>query len=70
MVRLLPSSTTRSPTLRGLLHRRQMLITQIAFSKDVEGNDIYTSDMDDAAKDEAALKAALGFFEAAGLHSS
>ena len=39
---------------------------QIAFSKDVEGNDIYTSDMDDAAKDEAALKAALGFFEAAG----
>jgi len=38
----------------------------IAFSKDVEGNDIYTSDMDDNAKDEAALKAALGFFEAAG----
>lgn len=38
----------------------------IAFSKDVEGNDIYTSDMDDAAKDEAALNAALGFFEAAG----
>lgn len=38
----------------------------VAFSKDVEGNDIYTSDMDDAAKDEAALKAALGFFEAAG----
>jgi len=39
---------------------------QIAFSKDVEGNDIYTSDMDDAAKDEAALNAALGFFEKAG----
>ncbi len=38
----------------------------IAFSKDVEGNDIYTSDMDDAAKEEAALNAALGFFEAAG----
>jgi peptide/nickel transport system substrate-binding protein len=38
----------------------------IAFSKDVDGNDIYTSDMDDAAKDEAALKAALGFFEKAG----
>ncbi len=38
----------------------------IAFSKDVEGNDIYTSDMDDAAKDEAALNAALGYFEAAG----
>ena len=38
----------------------------IAFSKDIDGNDIYTSDMDDAAKDEAALNAALGFFEAAG----
>ena len=38
----------------------------IAFSKDVDGNDIYTSDMDDNAKDEAALKAALGFFEKAG----
>ncbi len=38
----------------------------IAFSKDVEGNDIYTSDMDDKAKEEAALNAALGFFEAAG----
>ncbi|MBR3200385.1 MAG: ABC transporter substrate-binding protein [Mogibacterium sp.] len=38
----------------------------VAFSKDVDGNDIYTSDMDDAAKDEAALNAALGFFEKAG----
>lgn len=38
----------------------------IAFSKDVEGNDIYTSDMDDAQKEEAALAASLGFFEAAG----
>ena len=38
----------------------------IAFSKDVQGNDIYTSDMDDAAREEACLKAALGFFEAAG----
>ena len=38
----------------------------IAFSKDVDGKDIYTSDMDDAAKEEAALKAALGFFEKAG----
>ena len=38
----------------------------IAFSKDIDGNEIYTSDMDDAAKDEAALNAALGFFEAAG----
>lgn len=39
---------------------------KVAFSTDVDGNDIYTSDMDDAAKEEAALKAALGFFEAAG----
>ncbi len=39
---------------------------QVAFSKDVDGNDIYTSDMSDEEKDEAALKAALGFFEAAG----
>ena len=39
---------------------------QIAFSKDAAGNDIYTSDMDDDAKDEAALAAALSFFEAAG----
>lgn len=38
----------------------------IAFSKDVDGNDIYTSDMDDAAREEACLKAALGYFEAAG----
>ena len=38
----------------------------IAFSKDVDGNEIYTSDMDDAAKEEAALNAALGYFEAAG----
>ena len=38
----------------------------IAFSKDVDGNDIYTSSMSDDEKDEAALNAALGFFEAAG----
>ena len=38
----------------------------IAFSKDVDGNEIYTSDMDDAAREEAALKAALGYFQAAG----
>ena len=38
----------------------------IAFSKDVDGNDIYTSDMTDEQKDEAALNAALGFFEKAG----
>ncbi len=39
---------------------------QIAFSTDVEGNDIYTSDMTADQKYEAALNAALGFFEAAG----
>ena len=38
----------------------------IAFSKDVNGNDIYTSDMDDEARTAAALQAALGYFEAAG----
>lgn len=38
----------------------------IAFSKDVNGKDIYTSDMDDTAKEKAALDAALGYFEAAG----
>ena len=38
----------------------------IAFSKDVDGKDIYTSDMTDEQKDEAALAAALGFFEKAG----
>ena len=38
----------------------------LAFSKDVNGNDIYTSDMDADAKAAAALQAALGFFEAAG----
>ena len=39
---------------------------KVAFSTDVEGNDIYTSGMDDEAKYEAAKTAALGFFEAAG----
>ncbi len=39
---------------------------KIAFSTDVNGNDIYTSDMDDEAKYAAAKEAALGFFEAAG----
>ena len=38
----------------------------VAFSKDVNGNDIYTSDMDADAKAAAALQAALGYFEAAG----
>ena len=38
----------------------------IAFSKDVNGNEIYTSDMDTDARYAAALEASLGYFEAAG----
>ena len=38
----------------------------LAFSKDVNGNEIYTSDMDADARAAAALQAALGYFEAAG----
>jgi len=38
----------------------------LAFSKDVAGADIYTSDMNADAKYAAAKEAALGFFEAAG----
>lgn len=38
----------------------------VAYSVDVEGNPIYTADMDAEAKYEAALQAALGYFEAAG----
>ena len=39
---------------------------EIAFSKDVNGNPIYTSSMTADEKYEAAKQAALGFFEAAG----
>ena len=39
---------------------------EVAFSVDVEGNPIYTSDMKAEDKYEAAKKAALGFFAAAG----
>ena len=39
---------------------------EIAFSKDAQGNPIYTSGMSDEDKYAAAKKAALGFFEAAG----
>ena len=39
---------------------------EIAFSTDVNGDPIYTSDMDADAKYAAAKEAALGFFEAAG----
>ena len=39
---------------------------KVAFSTDVEGNPIYTSDMTAEEKYAAALNAALGYFEAAG----
>ena len=39
---------------------------KVAFSTDVEGNDIYTSGMSAEEKYAAAQEAALGFFEAAG----
>lgn len=39
---------------------------KIAFSEDVNGNPIYTSDMSSEDKYAAALEAALGYFEAAG----
>ena len=39
---------------------------KVAFSVDVDGNDIYTADMDQDAKYDAALQAAIGFFKAAG----
>ena len=39
---------------------------RVAFSVDVNGNDIYTSDMNSDDKYAAAKEAALGFFEAAG----
>ncbi len=39
---------------------------QIAYSVDVDGNSIYTADMTDEQKYEAALQASIGFFKAAG----
>lgn len=39
---------------------------QIVYSTDVDGNEIYTSDMKSEDKYAAALQAALGYFEAAG----
>ena len=39
---------------------------QIAYSTDVDGSEIYTSDMKSEDKYAAALQAALGYFEAAG----
>ena len=39
---------------------------KVAFSVDVDGNDIYTADMDQEAKYAAALEAAIGYLKAAG----
>ena len=39
---------------------------EIAYSVDVDGNPIYTSDMTDEEKFDAALQAAIGYFKAAG----
>jgi len=39
---------------------------KVAFSVDVDGNDIYTSEMTAEERFDAALKAAIGFFKAAG----
>lgn len=39
---------------------------KVAFSTDIDGNDIYTVDMTAEQKDEAALKAITGFLKAAG----
>ena len=39
---------------------------KVAYSTDVDGNEIYTSDMKSEDKYAAALQAALGYFEAAG----
>lgn len=39
---------------------------ELAYSNDVDGNPIYTADMVGQAKYDAALKAAIGFFKAAG----
>ena len=38
----------------------------LAYSVDVDGNPIYTSDMTDEQRFDAALQAAIGFFQAAG----
>lgn len=38
----------------------------LAYSKDVDGNDIYTSDMTEQQKYDVALNASIGFFKAAG----
>ena len=39
---------------------------EIAYSVDVDGNPIYTSDMTDEERFDAALQAAIGYFKAAG----
>ncbi|MCR5637094.1 MAG: ABC transporter substrate-binding protein [Clostridiales bacterium] len=39
---------------------------QLCYSKDVDGNEIYTSEMTDEEKYQAALQAAIGYLKAAG----
>lgn len=39
---------------------------KLAYSQDVDGKDIYTSDMTQDQKEESALKAAIGYLKAAG----
>ena len=41
---------------------------EIAYSVDVDGNPIYTDDMTEQERYDAALQAAIGFFKAAGLN--
>ena len=41
---------------------------ETAFSVDVDGNPIYTDDMTEQERYDAALQAAIGFFKAAGLN--
>ena len=60
------SSTIPSPTPPGLLPSVTDAGYKVAFSVDVNGNDIYTSGMTTEEKYDAALQAALGYFEAAG----
>ena len=59
-------STTRSPTALGLAPQSTDAGYEVAYSTDVDGNPIYTSDMTDDEKYDAALQAAIGFFKKAG----
>ena len=53
------------PFVTGVLHTNDADY-QVAYSVDVEGNPIYTDEMTDDEKFDAALQASLGYFEAAG----